>query len=162
MQATVAILFVVVSLIIIRCYPRSARAISVIYILAVIYLTFISREPKPDYIITLQPFRAARLAVEIGGLRGFFENGVRIVKPEYLTGIILNVLLFVPLGYLIPTLSTRCRRWYVALLVGILASVVIEVTQLITRLGWCDLEDVVNNTFGSLIGYGLYNKFPKA
>ena len=68
----------------------------------------------------------------------------------------LNVLLFVALGYLVPGVTALIDRWWKVLLLGFAASLAIEATQLITHLGWFDTSDLLHNTLGALIGYGLY------
>ena len=76
-----------------------------------------------------------------------------------LEGYVFNVLLFVPLGYLLPAAFLPLRRWWKVMLLGFAFSLLIETTQLITHLGWFDATDLIHNTIGAIIGYGLYNKF---
>jgi glycopeptide antibiotics resistance protein len=71
----------------------------------------------------------------------------------------LNVLLFMPLGYLIPLSFSKVDRWWQVLLIGFLFSLLIETVQLITRLGWFDASDLLHNTLGALIGYWIYCKW---
>lgn len=59
----------------------------------------------------------------------------------------LNILLFVPLGFLIG----GCK----GILCGFLLSCGIELTQYCCRLGYCELDDILNNTIGAGIGAGL-------
>ena len=68
---------------------------------------------------------------------------------------ILNVLLFVPLGFLAGA-AIRRKRFLktVGLCCGI--SVAIELLQLITKRGVCNIDDVIHNTLGCFIGYGLF------
>ncbi len=69
------------------------------------------------------------------------------VQQGYWSDIMLNILLFVPLGFLIG-------GWK-GLLVGFLLSCGIETAQYIFYLGYCELDDVLNNTIGAGIGAGL-------
>ena len=48
------------------------------------------------------------------------------------------------------------KKWYQALAVGLMISVVIEFTQFITKMGYADIDDILNNFFGVIIGYYLY------
>lgn len=68
---------------------------------------------------------------------------------------ILNALLFVPVGFLL-----RCgfigMTWKRALLIGSGLSVSIEFMQLLSHKGCCEVDDVLHNTLGCLIGYGTY------
>ena len=59
----------------------------------------------------------------------------------------LNILLFIPLGLLIG-------GWR-GLLIGFCLSCGIEIVQYFGRLGYCELDDILNNTIGAGIGVGL-------
>lgn len=67
---------------------------------------------------------------------------------------ILNVVLFVPVGFLL-----RCgfmgMTWKQALLTGCGLSVAIELLQLVFKKGFCETDDIIHNVVGCLIGYGL-------
>lgn len=70
----------------------------------------------------------------------------------------LNVLLFVPLGFLLPTLWPRFRRLGRTILAGLILSVVIEAAQLFTfRL--TDINDLITNTMGAALGYCIAEGF---
>lgn len=72
------------------------------------------------------------------------------------TILLYNIGAFVPLGFLLPCIRKNARKWWVVLIVGLLLSLVIEVIQLITLLGEADIDDVILNVTGTVIGYGLY------
>lgn len=63
-----------------------------------------------------------------------------------------NILLFVPFGFLMPW----DMNWKKALFIGLLASGFIEITQYVTMLGECEVDDVIANTCGTVIGFYLY------
>ena len=62
-----------------------------------------------------------------------------------------NVIMFVPFGILVSMLSRRLGIWKVTLL-GCLSSCMLEGMQYVTQRGFCQLDDVVTNTAGALIG----------
>ena len=68
---------------------------------------------------------------------------------------ILNVLLFVPIGFLAGC-GLRGMTWNKVLLLGGGLSVCIEVLQFIFKKGFCETDDVIHNVLGCLIGYGLW------
>lgn len=70
--------------------------------------------------------------------------------------IILNILMFVPLGFWLPVGKERFRVFWKTSLVGCLVTVGIEGLQLILSLGLFEVADVFNNTLGTMIGYGFY------
>ena len=67
--------------------------------------------------------------------------------------VLLNIALFVPLGFLLPLLTKRFRKWYLALGAGFGVSFLIELTQLITGRGMCDVDDLFTNTLGAMLGW---------
>jgi glycopeptide antibiotics resistance protein len=69
--------------------------------------------------------------------------------------LILNVIMFVPIGFLLGALMNEIR-WMQVIEMGCLLSVMIEILQLLTRRGVCNIDDVIHNTIGCAIGYGLF------
>lgn len=67
-----------------------------------------------------------------------------------------NVLLFVPLGFLLPILFAKARRFSTTIVWTMLASLTIELTQLSTRLGSFDVDDVILNVLGGSIGFSVW------
>ncbi|MQR94367.1 VanZ family protein [Fictibacillus phosphorivorans] len=73
-----------------------------------------------------------------------------------------NILLFVPLGFLIPIIWKNVRYLKQIFFIGIGISVTIELLQLLESFvgGWgrvTDIDDVICNVFGSVLGYLLYD-----
>ena len=67
-----------------------------------------------------------------------------------------NVALFVPAGLFLPLLFRSMRRWWLFLLTAVLAIAAVECLQLVLRLGSCDIDDLILNVPGTLIGFGVY------
>lgn len=67
----------------------------------------------------------------------------------------LNVVLFVPLGFFVPLLYGRFRRIGRTAAAGALLSLTVEVVQLF-GMGATDINDLLTNTAGTLLGYGLF------
>lgn len=111
---------------------RKRKVLVALYILIILWITLFSREP-----MTTRIFRGLFWEIEMG----------------YWNNIIQNILLFIPLGFLIGG-----KRGIIA---GVLLSIGIELTQYIAVLGYCELDDVLNNTIGAAIGALLYKKFGK-
>ena len=67
-----------------------------------------------------------------------------------------NVIMFVPLGFFVPCIWGKMGKigWhFLAMLLTILA---IELLQLLTNLGSCDVDDLMLNMVGTTMGFGLY------
>ena len=66
--------------------------------------------------------------------------------------VIENIFLFLPFGFLFPVLLPKKKTaWTIP--VGFLCSVAIEYCQLRTGRGFCQLDDVIMNTLGAVIGF---------
>jgi glycopeptide antibiotics resistance protein len=76
--------------------------------------------------------------------------------PVELPTLIYNIIAFMPFGFLLPFLVVSARKPSRIMLYGIGASLALEVVQLMTLLGEGDIDDVILNVTGTLIGYALF------
>lgn len=67
---------------------------------------------------------------------------------------ILNVLLFVPLGLMLPILWRKFRTQKDTVLFGFGMSLAIEILQIFTFRA-TDINDLITNTFGTFLGFSL-------
>lgn len=75
------------------------------------------------------------------------------VKHQYF--IVGNILLFVPYGMTVTSLFPKGKcRWWMAFLIGAATSGCIEIAQMVFHAGLCELDDVIHNTMGMMVGYG--------
>ena len=66
-----------------------------------------------------------------------------------------NVLLLVPMGFLLPLLYDRMRSWNKIFLLGVTFSMTLEMVQyLLGRTA--DIDDVLLNSLGILLGYAAW------
>lgn len=91
------------------------------------------------------------------------DGSLVVTNSELLAEILLNVLLFVPLGALLPFLFPRklgegspIRAGIVVGAVACACSLAIELAQWRFNLGLFEFDDVLNNTLGALLGFALY------
>jgi len=75
-------------------------------------------------------------------------------RPELLVPNIMNVLVFIPIGLFIGFL-VRSIKWWEVLLIGVIISVSIELLQYCFKSGFSELDDVIHNTLGCAIGFGI-------
>ncbi len=67
-----------------------------------------------------------------------------------------NLVMLLPLGIYLPLLYSRFRGFLSVFLVSLLVSMGIELLQLVTRFRSADVDDVLLNTLGACLGYGLF------
>lgn len=123
----------------------------VVYVVCMVYFLFFSEQfgriPSEESRANLEPLkeikRFIKYSEQLGGI-SFFIN---------LFG---NVLCFMPFGFVIPILSVRQRRLWKVTLLSFLCSLVVEVTQYVTKLGVFDVDDLLLNTIGGFLGYVLF------
>lgn len=70
-------------------------------------------------------------------------------NPEIALEILYNILLFVPFGTMLKKIYPK----RIVLLVPIVFSFAIEAVQLITGTGLCELDDIISNGLGAVIGF---------
>ena len=138
-----------------------------------LYLVFFSRSAMEDYRVHVAPLQDLANAVYIDfGILGFLASiareglfkaleHVEIVNAYDIGQVYLNVMLFVPLGYLLPYVFRwpRVRVRIRPALLCFLISLLVENIQLITKLGFYDVDDIITNTVGGLLGQSLFIVF---
>lgn len=67
-----------------------------------------------------------------------------------------NIMMFIPLGFLLPEVFPRLGRLWKTLLATAGIITLVELAQLFTLLGSCDTDDLILNVAGAAIGYGLH------
>lgn len=110
----------------------------IVYVTVLLILTYFSREPGSRIGVTIEIFHTwGKSPLE----HAFF---------------IENILLFIPFGILFPFAFRPLRNPFLCILEGFLLSVFLELMQFISGRGYCQLDDVVTNTLGAGIGWGIY------
>ena len=69
--------------------------------------------------------------------------------------VLLNIALFMPLGFLLPLLAQKFKNGLVMLITGFGSSLLIELTQLALGRGMFDVDDLFTNTLGAMLGWAL-------
>ena len=126
---------------------RKARR-EALYALTVFYLAALVE------IIALRFGRpAARVAPQLVPLRTTLEQWRAGAWP-FVYHVVGNLTWFMPLGLLLPLLRPSAR-WRQALLVGAGLSLLVEGYQFLFGTGAPDVDDLLLNALGTLLGYGL-------
>lgn len=73
-------------------------------------------------------------------------------RPDLFVENIMNVVVFIPVGLLLG-IAFKQVSWWKALLIGCSISVTIESLQFWFMKGFSEVDDVMHNTFGCILGY---------
>jgi len=122
------------------------------YLLLLAYLLFFSstygRTAEMGYRYNLTPFLEIRRGLENIDTVGYYYVVVNIVG---------NVVAFMPFGFLLPMITERKTTAAKVFLYGFLLSLVVESIQIVSKTGAFDVDDLILNTIGSVLGYWCYS-----
>ena len=110
----------------------------VVYFAMLISITLLSREP------------GSRTGVD---LKLFETWGNQCLPDRYF---VENILLFLPFGCFLPIVWPQAENVLTLALSACMISIGIEMAQYITGRGYSQLDDIVTNTAGAVIGYLLF------
>ncbi len=66
-----------------------------------------------------------------------------------------NILIFMPFGFFI-SMASRTRGFFKTLFYSLCLSLCVEILQLATRVGSFDVDDILLNTVGGVLGYLVF------
>ena len=87
----------------------------------------------------------------------FYNYGLRTGDWElFVLNVWGNIGVFVPIGMFLPKLLNRCKNFWLTTLLTFELTFVIEIIQLLSRVGSFDVDDLFLNTLGGILGYIIY------
>ena len=124
----------------------------ILYLIILFYFLFFCdrygrTEFRDNYHYNLVPFQEIKRFIKYREILGI---------ESFLVNIVGNVLAFSPFGFLLPILTSKKRGIFYVTLVSFEFSLFIELMQLITKVGSYDVDDLIMNTIGGMLGYILY------
>lgn len=127
-------------------------ALFILYMLLLIYALFFAESygratGLEEYHYNLIPFREIRRYLYYPHLLGIYA---------VVTNLAGNILGFLPFGAILPVLYRRARRPFWCIFFSFSFSAAVELTQLVTRVGCFDVDDIILNTLGGALGYGIF------
>lgn len=113
------------------------------YVVFVLELTMLGRGNSHFLQMNLHPFSDYVEAWNKYSLRDL-QNGI------------FNIIMFIPMGILLPFISRKFKAFKWLLLVVVSSTLFIETYQTLSGAGLFELADIMNNTLGGIFGYQLY------
>ncbi|WP_248928575.1 VanZ family protein [Paenibacillus hamazuiensis] len=76
---------------------------------------------------------------------------------SWMVNILGNIGVFVPFGWFMPLIFNGCKRFGSFSAAFVASIVLLELLQMLLRVGSGDIDDVILNYAGAAIGYGMLN-----
>ena len=129
-----------------------AGVVFVLYFIVLFYFLFFSEKmgrtyTEREYHYNLVLFKEINRFIqyrEILGMRSVMLN------------IVGNVVAFMPFGTFLPVFVAKGKKFWFTALYSFELSLFVEILQLITKVGSFDVDDLLLNTLGGILGYVLY------
>lgn len=134
------------AIILLTLKTRKAQTVSLLllieWVLMIFCVTVIFRHSDEESSINLLPFWS------------YFHYPENSYLEEMAVINLLNVVMFMPVGLLLKCGSPTIN-WKRIFLIGGTLSVVIEISQFLYNKGLCEIDDIIHNVFGCMLGYGF-------
>ncbi|MED1201751.1 VanZ family protein [Heyndrickxia acidicola] len=123
-----------------------------IWVLFILYCAFMLKVLLFDsfrleghqYYDNLIPFKTIWMYIEYSHLFHF---------KIWAANLIGNIVLFMPIGFVVPLLSRKMKGFRKIFLLSFLSTAAIEITQHVFNIGGFDVDDILLNTIGGIMGY---------
>ena len=125
----------------------------VLYLILLIYFLFFAEEMgrnpqmREGYSYNLTLFKE---------IRRFYEHQEILGYRALFLNIFGNVLAFMPFGFFLPMIWKRTDRLFLTAVSSFLMSLCVETVQLVSRVGSFDVDDLLLNTIGGVLGFLAY------
>ncbi len=134
-----------------RIVRALGKVLFVLYIFFLVYFLFLAEwygrtGTVEEYRYNLELFREIRRFITYREQLGMFAVFANLLG---------NILIFVPYGFFISMAAER-RGFFKTLFFSFGLSLCVELVQLATRVGSFDVDDILLNTIGGILGYILF------
>lgn len=118
-------------------------ALLILGLLGIARFTLLGRTPTDTHIFILRPFESFAKAK---------------IEPEYYRSMLMNIFLYYPMGLALPYILSKrfkyCHLW--TILIALALTTCIEYSQYCFGTGYGEVDDILCNTLGALIGSLAY------
>ena len=131
-----------------KCYPAFIN----VYTVWMLYLLFFASFRFSEttlFTIKSVPFET---------IDEYTMNVIRYDKLEFVKNIFGNIILFIPYGFL-GILYPKLNNFFWLIFSFFVVINLIEFSQFYFKRGFADIDDVILNTFGAVIGFFIYKRF---
>ena len=148
----------------VKTVKKCVALLFVIYVIALIYVLFLdNRQRFGMFLMEITPFSKQHFEMflnlipfktEIDYFKQLAEHTVNTRTVVMNIGV--NLILFLPMGMALPVLFENKfnKLWEIIVFVAVIV-IICEAIQFITVRGSADIDDVILNTVGAAVGYGI-------
>ena len=131
--------------------------IFVLYLVVLAYLLFFSEnygrtDTEREYRYNLVLFRE---------IKRYLVYHRQLGIGNVIVNLLGNIAAFMPYGFWLPKINKVCDGWWRILFWSFGFSLGVEIIQLVTKTGAFDVDDLMLNTVGGLLGFVVYKMFEK-
>ncbi len=134
-----------------KLFRAVGKVLFILYIAFLIYFLFLAewygRSGTEEYRYNLELFREIRRFITYREQLGTFTVFANLFG---------NILIFVPYGFFI-SMAGKKRGFFKTLFYSMGLSLCVEVAQLFTKVGSFDVDDILLNTIGGVLGYIVFS-----
>lgn len=124
----------------------------VLYLIGLTYFLFFAENfgriySDREYAYNLELFKE---------IKRFWNYRKELGNFAVFTNIAGNVICFFPYGAILPVLNRRARNFFVITFLSFEFSLLVECVQLVSRVGSFDVDDILLNTLGGILGFFIF------
>lgn len=129
-----------------------AGILFILYFIVLFYFLFFSEEMGRTYNERAYHYNL----VPLREIRRFIHYRQVLGTQAVVLNILGNIAAFMPFGAFLPLFSGRCRRFLYTSFYSFELSLLVELLQLVFKVGCFDVDDLLLNTIGGMLGFLLY------
>ncbi len=131
---------------------KASTLVFILYISMVIYFVFFS-----DHYGRVTGFTEFRYNLTpFAEIRRYLTYKELFTWENLITNLAGNILVFSPFGFLVPMMRKKKTGLFAITFFTFLFSLFIESVQLVTKVGVFDVDDLIMNTLGGMVGFLLF------
>lgn len=123
-----------------------------LYIIMLSYFLFFSEHYGRENLVTGYRYNL----VFFKEINRFITYRKQLGLESFLVNIAGNILAFAPFGFMLPMLNLRYRKFIYVAFLSLLFSLSVELVQLFFKVGIFDVDDIMMNALGGILGYITY------
>ncbi len=131
----------------------AAKVFFFLYIIVLSYFLFFSESLGRGSFSTGYRYNLELLAE----IKRFIKYREYVGFDIFVINILGNVIAFMPFGFLLPLIDRKYRRFFYVAFLSLLFSLAVEGIQMLTHVGIFDVDDILLNTIGGVLGYLLFS-----